>query len=631
MLEKLEWLDDPRVFRVGKLPAHSDHTMYRTTDEIKQKQSSFTKSLDGDWRFHFSENPSQRLIGFEQLDFDAEQFDHIAVPGHIELQGFGQIHYINTLYPWEGKIYRRPPYSLSHDKSYTGLFSEAADNTVGQYIKTFTLPDNFAQHDVHIQFDGVEKAMYLWLNGHFIGYSEDSFSQAEFDLTPYLQAGENKLAVEVYKYSTAAFIEDQDMFRFSGIFRSVRLLAMPQVNLVDLFLKPTVDKQLHTGNLSMSLSFDGKLTGTSAKIVVQSPSQNIVWQETVAIRNHVTPSSAVIENVALWSHKHPNLYQLLITIFDANQNIIAVVPYSFGFRRLHKDSHNRVTLNNVPLRLNGVNRHEWSPTGGRTITMSDMTKDISIFKNNHINAVRTSHYPNQIPWYNLCDQNGIYMMAETNLESHGSWQKMGAVEPSYNVPGSIPEWQDVVLDRAKSNFEQFKNHPAILFWSLGNESYTGDNIAAMDAYFKSVDDSRLTHYEGVFQNRIDEDRISDVESRMYAHPKAIKDYLTNHPKKPYLNCEYMHSMGNSVGGLGDYMQLFDEFDSYLGGFIWDYIDQALYVTDKVTGQQVLRYGGDFNDRHSDYEFSGDGIVFANRQEKPAMQEVRYYYGRYDNE
>ncbi|MDI6668068.1 glycoside hydrolase family 2 TIM barrel-domain containing protein [Leuconostoc falkenbergense] len=631
MLEKLEWLDDPRVFRVGKLPAHSDHTMYRTTDEIKQKQSSFTESLDGDWQFHFSENPSQRLIGFEQLDFDAEQFDHIAVPGHIELQGFGQIHYINTLYPWEGKIYRRPPYSLSHDKSYKGLFSEAADNTVGQYIKTFTLPDNFAQHDVHIQFDGVEKAMYLWLNGHFIGYSEDSFSQAEFDLTPYLQAGENKLAVEVYKYSTAAFIEDQDMFRFSGIFRSVRLLAMPQVNLVDLFLKPTVDNQLHTGSLSMSLSFDGKLTDTSAKIVVQNPSQNIVWQETVAINSHVTPSSAVIENVALWSHKHPNLYQLLITIFDANQNIIAVVPYSFGFRRLHKDGHNRVTLNNVPLHLNGVNRHEWSPTGGRNITMSDMTKDISVFKDNHINAVRTSHYPNQIPWYNLCDQNGIYMMAETNLESHGSWQKMGAVEPSYNVPGSIPEWQDVVLDRAKSNFEQFKNHPAILFWSLGNESYTGDNIAAMDAYFKSVDDSRLTHYEGVFQNRIDEDRISDVESRMYAHPKAIKDYLTNHPKKPYLNCEYMHSMGNSVGGLGDYMQLFDEFDSYLGGFIWDYIDQALYVTDKVTGQQVLKYGGDFNDRHSDYEFSGDGIVFANRQEKPAMQEVRYYYGRYDNE
>lgn len=531
MLEKLEWLDDPRVFRVGKLPTHSDHTMYRTTDEIKQKQSSFTKSLDGDWRFHFSENPSQRLIGFEQLDFDVDQFEHIAVPGHIELQGFGQIHYINTLYPWEGKIYRRPPYSLSHDKSYKGLFSEAADNTVGQYIKTFTLPDNFAQHDVHIQFDGVEKAMYLWLNGHFIGYSEDSFSQDEFDLTPYLQAGENKLAVEVYKYSTAAFIEDQDMFHFSGIFRSVRLLAMPQVNLVDLFLKPTVDKQLHTVNLSMSLSFDGKLTGTSAKIVVQNPSQNIVWQETVAINSHVTPSSAVIENIALWSHKHPNLYQLLITIFDANQNIIAVVPYSFGFRRLHKDGHNRVTLNNVPLHLNGVNRHEWSPTGGRNITMSDMKKDISVFKDNHINAVRTAHYPNQIPWYNLCDQNGIYMMAETNLESHGSWQKMGAVEPSYNVPGSIPEWQDVVLDRAKSNFEQFKNHPAILFWSLGNESYTGDNIAAMDAYFKSVDNSRLTHYEGVFQNRIDEDRISDVESRMYAHPKAIKDYLTNHPQK----------------------------------------------------------------------------------------------------
>ena len=259
-----------------------------------------------------------------------------------------------------------------------------------------------------------------------------------------------------------------------------------------------------------------------------------------------------------------------------------------------------------------------------------METDIEIFKENNINAVRTSHYPNQIPWYGMCDEAGIYMMAETNLESHGSWQKMGAVEPSYNIPGSIPEWLDVVLDRAKSNFEQFKNHPSILFWSLGNESYTGDNTVAMDQYFKSVDDSRLTHYEGIFQNRVDEDRMSDVESRMYASPADIKDYLSNNPKKPYLNCEYMHSMGNSVGGFDEYVHLYDEFDTYLGGFIWDYIDQALYVTDEVTGKQVLRYGGDFDERHSDYEFSGDGIVFANRQPKPAIQEVSYYYGRYDN-
>ena len=251
---------------------------------------------------------------------------------------------------------------------------------------------------------------------------------------------------------------------------------------------------------------------------------------------------------------------------------------------------------------------------------------MQIFKANNINAVRTCHYPDQIPWYDLCDENGIYMMSETNLESHGSWQKLGGTEPSWNVPGSVSQWKEAVLDRARSNFETFKNHVSILFWSLGNESYAGDDIEAMNAYFKGKKDGRLVHYEGVVQNRAYEDTISDVESRMYATPDEVREYLENNPKKPFILCEYMHDMGNSLGGMDSYIKLLDDFEMYQGGFIWDYIDQAILITDEVTGRKVLRYGGDFDDRPADYEFSGNGIVFADRTEKPAMQEVRYYYG-----
>ena len=258
--------------------------------------------------------------------------------------------------------------------------------------------------------------------------------------------------------------------------------------------------------------------------------------------------------------------------------------------------------------------------------MTDMTTDINTFKENNINAVRTCHYPNQIPWYYLCDQNGIYVMAENNLESHGTWQKMGQTEPSYNVPGSILQWKEAVIDRARNNYETFKNHTSILFWSLGNESYAGDNIIAMNEFYKSYDDTRLVHYEGVVHRPELKDKISDVESCMYLPPKQVEEYLQNDPPKPFMECEYMHDMGNSDGGIGSYIKLLDKYPQYFGGFIWDFIDQALLVHDEISGQDVLRYGGDFDDRHADYEFSGDGLMFADRTPKPAMQEVRYYYG-----
>ncbi len=335
----------------------------------------------------------------------------------------------------------------------------------------------------------------------------------------------------------------------------------------------------------------------------------------------------LLNKVLVWDNAHPNLYEVLVELNDCNGNLIEIVPYKIGFRRL--EIMNKIMLlNGKRLIINGINRHEWSARSGRCITEADMIRDIVCIRKNNINAVRTCHYPNQIPWYYLCDEEGIYVMSETNLESHGSFQKLGVIEPSWNVPGSLPQWKEAVLDRARSNFEMFKNHTSILFWSLGNESYAGDDIEAMNVYFKEKKDGRLVHYEGSFYNRAYENTISDVESRMYAPPEEVEEYLRNNPKKPYLLCEFMHDMGNSMGGLGSYMKLLDKYEMYQGGFIWDFIDQALWDYDEITGRSVLRYGGDYDDRPSDYEFSANGILFADRKEKPAMQEVRYYYGLY---
>ena len=300
-------------------------------------------------------------------------------------------------------------------------------------------------------------------------------------------------------------------------------------------------------------------------------------------------------------------------------------PYQIGFRKIELKGR-MIQLNGKRLSIYGVNRHEWNARSGRCITEADEKWDIECIRRNHINAVRTCHYPDQIPWYYMCDDAGIYVMAETTLESHGSWQKLGAVEPSVNIPGSISQWREVVVDRARTNYETFKNHTSILFWSLGNESYAGDILVEMNRYYKEKDPDRLVHYEGVAENRPYEDLISDMESQMYAPPEKIKEYLENNPKKPFILCEYMHDMGNSLGGMESYIRLLDQYEDYQGGFIWDYIDQALFVKDEVTGRDVLRYGGDFDDRPSDYEFSGNGILFADRTEKPAMQEVRHYYG-----
>ena len=621
----IKWRDEPETFRVNQLPAHSDHYYYGNYDEWRHNNSRFAQNLDGQWQFNFAENPREREEDFYKTDYDSSSFGTIEVPSEIELNNYAQNNYINTLIPWEGKIYRRPAYALSLDDAQERSFSDGDDNTVGEYLKHFDLDSSLRGKQVRIRFDGVERAMYVWLNGHFIGYAEDSFTPSEFDLTPYIQDEGNVLAVEVFKHSTASWIEDQDMFRFSGIFRSVNLLAQPLVHVEDLNIRPIVTDNYQDGIFNVDLQLHGEKTGNVNVRVIDNDGNTLV-NETHPVDSTVEVRDQFLENVHLWDNHDPYLYQLLIEIRDDEGNLVELVPYRFGFRRIEINKDHVVLLNGQRLIINGVNRHEWNAKRGRAITMDDMTSDIQTFKENNINAVRTCHYPDQIPWYYLCDDNGIYMMAENNLESHATWQKMGAIEPSYNVPGSVPQWRDVVVDRARTNYETFKNHPSILFWSLGNESYAGDNIVKMNEFYKKHDDSRLVHYEGVCHTPEYRDRISDVESWMYLPPKEVEEYLKNNPDKPFMECEYMHDMGNSDGGMGSYISLLDKYPQYFGGFIWDFIDQALLVKDPVSGQEVMRYGGDFDDRHSDYEFSGDGLMFADRTPKPAMQEVRYYYG-----
>ena len=628
----MKWLDNPEIFRVNQLDAHSDHNYYISYEDIKKKENHLQQSLNGPWEFNFSKNVMSRPEKFYEDNFDASNFDKIMVPGHIELAGYDKIRYINTMYPWEGKEYHRGAYSMEGTGDEAGMFSEAEYNPVGSYIKKFDLDQQLCGKRIRICFEGVEEAMYVWLNGQFVGYAEDSFTPSEFDLTPFIKEKENVLAVQVHKMSTAAFLEDQDFFRFFGIFRNVTLKAVPDVHMEDVWFQPVLNKNNKSGKISviMKVSTQKEQKVNARFILRDREGVKLVEASTLLEKNNgelIGTIETNVENIKLWDNHNPYLYHAYVELTTLNNELLEVIPYNIGFRRIEIID-KVMYLNGERLIITGVNRHEWNPKTGRCIGMEEMNADMDCLLRNNINAVRTCHYPDQIPWYYLCDEAGIYMMAETNLESHGTFQKLGAIEPSCSVPCSIPQWKEVVLDRARNNFETFKNHTSVLFWSLGNESYAGDNIEAMNDFFKEKKDGRLVHYESSFYNRAYEDTISDIETRMYAKPKEVEEYLNNNPKKPYILCEFMHDMGNSMGGLGDYMKLIDKYEMYQGGYIWDFIDQALLVKDEVTGREVLRYGGDFDDRPSDYEFSGNGIVFADRREKPAMQEVRYYYGMY---
>ena len=591
----LDWLRDPEVFEVNRVPAHSDHI-------IGQRQL-----LNGTWAFAYSEYPGERPADFFRTDYALDDFGTIQVPGHIQLQGHGKPQYVNCQYPWEGHEQLVPPQIPEH-------------NPVGSYVRCFDLEEKLlgGKH-YFLRFEGAETAIYVWLNGHFVGYSEDSFTPSEFDVTPYIKETGNRLAVEVYRYSTASWLEDQDFWRFSGIFRDVLIYSAPEVYVRDIKVTADYDYERGKGMLSASadIAGEGEYSMAMELMQVQPSVTGFVhkWKgaEITAAELDVLP----------WSAEQPNLYGLAVQIFGADGKLIFTTATMVGFRTFEMKN-GVMCLNGKRIIFKGVNRHEFSAGRGRAITKDDMLTDILTMKRNNINAVRTSHYPNNTLWYKLCDMHGIYVIDETNLETHGTWQVaafQGRTE--HILPGSVPEWKAVVLDRARSMYERDKNHPCVLMWSCGNESHCGDNIAAMADYFHSVDSRRLVHYEGVFHSRA-YDHITDMESRMYAKPADIEKYLSSSPAKPYISCEYMHAMGNSLGGMSLYTDLEDKFEGYQGGFIWDYIDQALYMANGQ-GSRVLAVGGDFVDRPTNYGFCTNGIVTAERQESPKMQEVKALY------
>lgn len=611
----MSWLGNPEVYAVNRIAAHSDHSYYEREEDIRHGEDMPLKQcLNGTWRFSYAENPSMRIRDFYKNDFDCRSFGYIQVPGHIQTQGHDRSQYINTMYPWDGQEELRPP---AVSESY---------NPTASYVREFELDENLKRKRVFLSFQGVETAFYVWMNGEFVGYSEDSFTPAEFEVTDYLQEGTNKLAVEVYKRSSASWLEDQDFFRFSGIFRDVYLYAVPPCHIRDLFIKAGLDDSYKRGILEAHIKLEG-LDGPSLGkdicldiSVLDDRKRQVLFLQTEGEKEMKVTGS--LDQVNPWSAESPYLYQMYLYLKTKEGNLIEVVPQKIGFRRFEMKE-GLMCLNGRRILFKGVNRHEFHPRRGRAVTKEDMLWDVRFMKQHHINAVRTSHYPNQSFWYELCDEYGIYLIDETNLESHGSWQKLGVCDPSWNVPGDRPEWEGAVLDRADSMFQRDKNHPSVLIWSCGNESYAGTGLKAVSDYFHRMDDTRLVHYEGVFWNRAYDD-ISDMESRMYAKPQEVEDYLKDNPKKPYISCEYMHAMGNSLGGMKLYTDLEEKYSRYQGGFIWDYIDQSLWMRNDL-GEEVLTYGGDHDDRATDYEFCGNGIVYANRKASPKAQEVKALY------
>ena len=598
-----DWLSDPKVYEVNRLEPHSDHL-------INNRQS-----LRGKWYFQYAKNLESSCPVFHELSVDAKKWSTIDVPAHIELQGYDKPHYVNTMYPWDGHEQILPP-------QIPQIY-----NPTGNYVKYFSYDINNLEGPVYIRFEGVESAFYVWLNGEFVGYSEDSFTPSEFNLTPYIRNGENKLAVKVIKWSSGSWLEDQDFWRFSGIYRDVYIYTIPKVHVQDIDIKTDLDAEYENGDLEVNLKFSiqnksralGKITlkDNTGKIVVESD-----YFECLSSKTWKTN----VKEVLLWSSEKPNLYDLHISIKDENSTkVIQEIKQRIGFRKLEMID-GVMHINGKRLIFRGVNRHEFSCYHGRSVTEEEMIWDIKFLKQNNFNSVRTSHYPNQSLWYDLCDEYGIYVMDEANIESHGTWQLSTGNSDEYVVPGDNEDWLGAILDRGASMVERDKNHASIVCWSCGNESYGGEVLYKLSEYYRNRDSSRFVHYEGVFHDRR-YNETSDMESRMYATVKDIEEYLEDSPTKPFILCEYSHAMGNSNGALHKYIELEDKYEKYQGGFIWDYIDQGIMTKDKY-GKEFIAYGGDFDDRPTDYNFCVNGIVYADRKPSPKMQEVRFLYQEY---
>lgn len=599
---------DPKYFAENRMQAHSDHVAYADWKECAAKKTSYRYSLDGIWKFAYAKNYNLTISGFEKAEYDCHNWDDIYVPAHIQMEGYDVPQYANVQYPWDGREEIMPG-EIPVDF-----------NPVASYVKYFAVSENMKEKPLFVSFQGAESGMAVWLNGNFVGYSEDSFTPSEFELTPYVKEGENKLAVQVFKWTASSWCEDQDFFRFSGLFRSVYLYTVPPVHIYDMKVRTILDNTYQNASLELDLI---ATNGGSAKISLWDGKQKLL-DESVSLQQMNQFSFPNLQP-ELWSAEVPKLYDLKIEVQDAQGTIQECILQKVGFRRFEmKDG--LMCLNGKRVVFKGVNRHEFSSKTGRAVSEEELVKDIVTMKRNNINAIRTCHYPDDSKIYELCDQYGLYLIAENNMESHGSWDPVlrGMDDPSVVVPGDNEDWEPMMLDRVNSCYQRDKNHPAILIWSCGNESYGGKVIQHMTDTFHKLDDTRLVHYEGIYQDRRYNDS-SDMESQMYPPVERILEYLEQEKTKPFICCEYTHAMGNSCGAMNKYTDLTDTEPRYQGGFIWDYIDQSILKKNRY-GEEFQAYGGDFHDRPTDYNFSGNGIVYGGeRDESPKMPSVKYNY------
>ena len=598
---------NPEYFCDGRMEAYSDHAYYASETDMLDGESLFAESLNGIWKFHYARNYGAVIRGFEKEEYCCSSWDDIRVPAHIQMEGYDVPQYANTQYPWEGREDIRP-----------GEIPEYF-NPVASYVKYFSVPERMKGKRIFVSFQGAESGLAVWLNGVFIGYSEDSFTPSDFELTGYLKEGQNKLAVQVYKWTAGSWCEDQDFYRFSGLYRDVFLYTVPNVHIRDLRIRAIPDETLQKADLEIVSCTWGE---GKARFVLSRHGKVFVDEEKEL--NGENRFVWEVDHPALWSAEVPNLYDLMITVTGKDGAVTELIPEKVGFRRFEMKDH-MMTLNGKRIVFKGVNRHDFSSVGGRHVSEEELRKDLTVMKQNNINAIRTSHYPNGSLLYRLCDEYGLYLIDETNMETHGSWDTVRADgDDDYIVPNDRPEWLPLLLDRENSMYQRDKNHPSILIWSCGNESYGGKDIYEMSQFFRKEDPTRLVHYEGVFNDRRYND-TSDMESQMYTPVEKINEFLAKDRSKPFICCEYTHAMGNSCGAMHKYTDLTDTDPLYQGGFIWDYIDQTIYKKDRY-GQEFQAYGGDFGERPTDYNFSANGIVYGgDREPSPKMQEVKYNY------
>ena len=591
---------DPTYVSENRLPAHSDHRWFADAAEAASGTSSFEQGLNGVWKFHYAMNPAEAVAGFEAAGFDCSGWDDIEVPGHIQLQGYGRPQYTNVQYPWDGLETLEPP----------GVPQRF--NPVASYLRTFTLDRSLAGGErLSVSFLGAESAVAVWLNGIWIGYGTDTFTPSEFDLTEALVDGENTLAVQVFRFSAGSWIEDQDFYRFSGLFRDVVLYRRPAVHAEDIQVMTEVADDLAEAVVSVRVTLAGR--GSVRATLAGVDGLTDAGDGTLTVR---------VPAPRLWSVEDPHLYDLVIEVLDDAGQLVEYVPQQVGVRRFGIED-GLLKINGRRIVFNGVNRHEFG-LQGRVMTREQTEADIRLIKAHNINAVRTSHYPNNSFFYELCDRYGLYVIDEMNLEGHGSWDnhRLGRIPIEDVVPGDRPEWRDALLDRAANMYQRDKNHACIVMWSCGNESFGGTNILAVADWFRA-NDTRPVHYEGVhWDPRYPQ--TTDVTSQMYTPAAEVETYLATHRAKPFILCEYAHAMGNSFGAVDAYVDLAYREPLFQGGFIWDFADQAIRLVDRH-GREFFGYGGDCGDRPADFEFSANGVFFADHTPTPKLQEVRYLY------